>query len=121
MEKYVPQFFSENEFNRIGCSIRDINPDSLRRLDDLRAHLGAPVYLTSAYRSVESEKKKGRSGSSAHCTGHAFDIRCTDSSYRYRLLVSALVCGFCRIGIGKTFVHVDDSPTHAQCVVWHYY
>ena len=121
MENYLPKYFSENEFNSIGCSLSDLNPVSLQRLDAMRSHYGKPIHLTSAYRSRQSELDKGRSGTSAHCTGHAFDIKCTNSRDRYLLILSALTCGFSRIGIGRNFIHVDDSPDHTEKVVWHYY
>lgn len=120
MEKYVPKYFSENEFNRIGCSSSDCNPDSLKRLDALRELLGKPVVLNSAYRTVYSEKDHGRTGTSAHCLGRAFDIKCSNSSYRYDLVKCALSVGFHRIGIGERFVHVDDSPIHSPNVIWLY-
>lgn len=118
---YTPKFFSENEFTRIGCSIADCNDDSLRRLDALREHYGKPIILTSAYRSRESELAKGRSGTSAHTTGNAFDIKCSSSRDRYLLVLCALSVGFSRIGIGRNFLHIDDSVNHTQRVIWHYY
>ena len=121
LTKYTPKWFSEKEFNRIGCSIADINPGSLARLDLLRESIRRPIRLSSAYRSRESEIAKGRSGTSAHCLGRAFDIICPDSSYRYNLVYNAINVGFNRIGIGKNFIHVDDSGEHAQNVMWHYY
>lgn len=101
----------------------DCNPDSLRRLDALREHYNGPVILNSAYRSVEHELSKGRSGKSAHTLGRAFDIRCLNSADRFRLVYAALAVGFHRIGIGKNFIHVDDScePRHLSNQMWHYY
>ena len=37
------------------------------------------------------------------------------------IIVSALIqAGFTRIGIAKTYIHVDDSPTHSQKLIWLY-
>lgn len=114
--------FSEVEFNSIGCSKSDIYPASLARLELLRTLVGKPLRLTSAYRSPATEIAAGRSGRSAHTLGRAFDIACTSDSLRYLIVSAALSVGFNRIGIGRTFVHVDDETTsHNDCRIWTYY
>ena len=73
-------------------------------------------------RSVRAwEKVNGRSGNSAHTKGKAVDIRCNTSSNRYKIVAAALACGVRRIGIGKTFVHIDNDGTLPQGVIWDYY
>lgn len=117
---YHPKYFSENEFKKLSCRIADINPSSLKRLDDMREKAGIPIVLTSAYRTPEEDIKKGRSGHSAHTLGCAFDIACITPRTRHILLKAAIDAGFGRIGIAKNFLHVDDSSSHTQCVTWLY-
>jgi len=106
---YNAKFFKDDEFTRVGCTRSDINDESLQRLDRAREIAGVPFRINSAYRSPEWEKSKGRSGSGAHTLGRAFDIACTTSRERYSIVFGALAAGFPRIGIAKTFVHLDDS------------
>lgn len=117
---YAPKYFKPSEFTRIGCSIDDINEDSLIRLDLARGYAGVPFRLNSAYRSPESEIAAGRSGVGAHTEGRAFDIRCNDNKSRFCIVTACLQAGFHRIGIGKNFVHVDDSVKLPYPRIWLY-
>ena len=108
---YNLEFFRDIEFKCCtpSCSIMDMNPQFMYLLDRLRKFLGKPIVLNSAYRSLEYELNRGRSGRSAHCKGLAVDIRCPDSKYRLDLLCCLFSPGFdiCRIGIGENFIHLD--------------
>ena len=117
---YNSKFFKDDEFERVACSRSRIKDDSLRRLDRAREISGIPFILTSAYRSPEYEKAHGRSGTGAHTLGCAFDIRCNDNHERYLIVFGAIAAGFTRIGIGSTFVHLDDSETHPHPRIWLY-
>lgn len=89
------------------------------RLDTARAYAGRPFIINSAYRTPEYELKHGRTGSSTHCLGRAVDIRCSDSVSRLIIVKSLLRAGFRRIGIAKTFIHVDDDISREKCI-WLY-
>lgn len=110
------QNFKPDEFLRCNpsCHITDVDFDSLKRLDNARDILGEPIVLNCAYRSVVHEKKQGRSGSSSHCKGVAFDIRTPSHQYRMRLVAALIMAGFRRIGIYETFVHVDTDTDKPQ-------
>ena len=116
-------YFKESEFKQCvpACSLQDMNQSTMKKLDAAREYAGIPVVLNSAYRSVEYEKSKGRKGTSAHTLGRAVDIRCNTDANRFKLIHALYRAGFTRIGIGKTFIHADDSPRHKQNVLWHYY
>lgn len=114
-------YFTENELQKVSSSPAHFNTESLKRLDRAREIAGIPFVITSAYRSPEYEASKGRSGTSAHTMGRAFDIACTTPRNRWKIVHAAIAAGFTRIGIGKSFVHVDDSQIHSQCQIWHYY
>lgn len=96
-----------------------LNETSILRLDRARQIAGIPFVINSSYRSPAYEKAKGRSGTSAHCLGCAFDVRCTNSRSRYLIVTAAIAAGFSRIGIYPRFVHLDDSVKHDQCVIWY--
>lgn len=117
------RYFQDAEFRRCSpaCSIEDMDDEFLFVLDQVRAKAGIPLVLNSAYRSPAYDKAKGRTGNGGHTKGMAVDIRCNTSQNRYKIVKAALECGIRRIGIGKTYVHLDGDPSLAQDVIWHYY
>lgn len=117
------KYFKEPEFKRCvpSCSLQDMNQQFMTALDALRAQAGIPLVLNCAYRSVQWDKSKGRSGNSAHTRGKAADIRCNASATRWKIVRAALALGFKRIGIGKDYIHVDMDSSLPQNVIWHYY
>lgn len=116
------KYFSEKEFNRCtpSCSLQDMNQEFMNKLDQLRELAGIPLVINSAFRSVQHEKSKGRNGTSSHVLGVAIDIRCNGSQNRFKVLESAQKLGFKRIGVAKSFIHLDISKKHAQNVIWTY-
>lgn len=122
-EKNFPQLnnFTFDELQKVSSCPAYFNKTSLERLQRAREIAGIPFVITSAYRSQEHEFSHGRNGTSAHTLGRAFDIACTTPRARWKIVHAAITAGFNRIGIGKNFIHVDDSTTHAQCQIWHYY
>lgn len=119
----MSKYFSAKEFRACvpSCSIEQMEPGFLELLDRVREAAGIPLVLNCAFRSVAHEKKMGRSGNSAHTRGRAVDIRCNTSANRYKIVAAALECGIRRIGIGRTFVHLDNDDTLPQGVMWDYY
>lgn len=117
------KYFKDAEFKRCvpPCTIEDMEEDTLYLLDRTRELAGIPLVLNCAYRSVAYDKAKGRSGNSAHTKGRGVDIRCNTSQNRMKIVKAALEAGFTRIGIGRTFVHLDNDWTLPQNVIWHYY
>ena len=116
------KYFKEAEFQRCSpaCSLQDMKQDFMTLLDRVREMAGIPLVLNSAFRSVAHEKKMGRNGLSAHTLGCAADIRCTSDSNRFLIINAAIYLGFKRIGIAKSYIHLDNSPTHSQRVSWMY-
>ena len=116
------KFFQESEFQNANpsCSLQDMHPETMRRLDLARSIAGIPFVINSAFRTVEHEKRMGRIGASSHTTGRAVDIRCNTDRNRYLIITALLMAGFDRIGIHRTFIHVDDSPKHAAQVIFFY-
>lgn len=117
------KFFKEAEFQRCSpsCSLQDMEQGFMDMLDKAREYAGVPFVLNSAYRSPAWEKSKGRSGDGAHPHRVGVDVRALDSVTRFKIVAGALKAGFRRIGIGKSYVHLDNDPTKPQGVMWHYY
>lgn len=89
------------------CSESDMDRSFLEKLET--AFRIYPFKINSAFRTPMWEKKHGRAGTSAHCKGRAVDIASSDSRTRWMVLNALLLAGFTRIGIGKTFIHVDTD------------
>jgi hypothetical protein len=119
----MSKYFSPSEFTRCtpSCKIEQMDQAFLALLDEVREAAGIPLVLNCAYRSVAWDKSKGRDGKSAHTKGKAVDIRCNSSANRYKIVAAALGCGIRRIGIAKTYVHLDNDETKPQGVIWDYY
>lgn len=126
---YTPKYFKEKEFQACSpaCSMSDMHPETLRRMDALREAAGIPCVLNSAGRTYEWERSKGRPGTSSHVYKkdgsmkcRAVDIRCNNNANRMKLIKAAIEVGYRRIGVANTFIHVDDDPAKSQDVVWMY-
>ena len=119
----MAKYFSPSEFKACtpSCDIAQMDAGFLALLDKIREEAGIPLVLNSAYRSPAYELKHGRTGAGAHTLGVAVDIRCNSYANRYRIIRAALACGIRRIGVGKTYIHLDASPRHVQDVIWDYY
>lgn len=115
-------YFCDDEFKRAcpACSLSDMDEDFMNHLDKAREFAKIPFVINSAYRSVDYEKKKGRTGSSQHCKGLAVDLRCRTNAERFRIVDSLLAVGFRRIGIGTNFIHVDDGYPNSEPIIWTY-
>ena len=119
----MAKWFSASEFLRCtpSCTIFQMDGAFLDLLDAIRERAGIPLVLNSAYRNGAWELSHGRMGTSAHTKGQAVDIRCNTSANRYKIIAAALRCGIKRIGVAHTYIHLDNSKTHAQDVIWDYY
>ncbi|MBO4657967.1 MAG: hypothetical protein J5639_09370 [Bacteroidales bacterium] len=119
----MSKYFKDAEFRRCtpSCSIDQMDPGFMNKLDEVREIAGIPIVLTSAWRSIIWEKMHGRSGDGDHPQGRGVDVKCNTSQNRYKIVRAALIVGFRRIGIGKTFIHLGDATNLPQDVIWDYY
>ena len=105
-------------------ALSDLNPELLRVLSLIEKKVGFPLHVNDGLRPPDSNAALVTLGlavaDSAHLTGLAVDCKALTSSDRYRIVVAALGAGFERIGIGKTFVHLDIDPSKPQGVIWLY-
>lgn len=91
-------------------------------LDEIEECTGRELHINSAFRSVNHEVQRGRKGDSAHTLGKAVDIYCYDNKQRYDIVKIALQKGINRIGIYKTFVHLDTATSKdgkTTYIIWH--
>ena len=117
------RYFKDAEFRKCTppCSIEDMDDDFLFLLDNVRKEAGIPLVLNSAYRSPEWDRKQGRSGNGAHTKGLAVDIRCNSDSNRYKIVAAAYKCKVNRIGVCKSWIHLDmgDMAGLTPNVMWY--
>jgi zinc D-Ala-D-Ala carboxypeptidase len=99
----------------------DISPDLVVSLERVERDLGVELVFSSGFRCPECNAKVGGVSHSAHQRGLAVDIAAGYSSLRYALVKAFLDAGWRRIGIGKTFIHVDIDLSLPQDIIWHYY
>lgn len=97
-----------------------MNVNFLAKLDEAREIAEIPFIINSAYRTKEHNKKVGGKPNSSHLRGLAVDIKATDSRTRFLVLQALISVGFNRIGIAKTFIHVDDDESKSKEVAWLY-
>lgn len=118
------RYFTPAEFEcncgRCDAGFDDMDQRFLERLDDARATARVPFVLTSAMRCPDYNRQVGGVPNSAHTTGHAADIACGNSSARARILAACVGAGFTRIGVSRSFIHVDNSPSLPDPRCWLY-
>jgi len=78
-----------------------------QKMDALRKVYGAPIHVTSWYRTPDHDRRIGGKGN--HTGGWAADVLVSD---RYRLLKHAFEMGFYGIGVHRNFVHLDMNETY---------
>lgn len=102
------------------CQQGGLLPDFRDKLNLARAIAGIPFVLNSAFRCEKHNQEVGGSDTSSHLVGCAVDIKCTDSRSRWLIVYALINAGFNRIGVGKTFIHVDDDMTKEPQLIWEY-
>jgi len=117
------QYFRIQEFDSPDQpgSGRRMCGDFLFMLDEARDIAQTPFRITSGVRSTAHNMAVKGSMNSSHLRGKAADIACTTSAERFRIVAALIAVGFNRIGIGETFIHVDnDDEIKTPGVVWLY-
>ena len=119
-------YFQEYEYEcNCGCGISLISQELLTLLDKAREKANMPFLLSSGCRCEDHNEHEKGSKNSSHITtntkrGTAVDIAITSSHARFTILKALLDVGFNRVGIAKTFIHVDVDTTKAPAVSWVY-
>ena len=107
----MSKYFKEIEYK--------MDEDFLEKLDQAREFAGFPFFINSAYRSPEHPESI-KNPTSSHIKGLAVDIKCANSVDRFKLYDILREVGFKRIGVGKTFIHVDIDKDKSPEVFWVY-
>ena len=121
-------YFKFSEFDSPdapGSGEEHMDREFLRLLDQARAIAGVAFRITSGYRTTEyhqdlTDRGYPTSPDSAHLHGCAADIEVKNSRQRYLIIRALLTVGLNRIGIGRTFVHVDNLETKTEDLIWTY-
>ena len=115
-------YFKANEFickcGDCNMGLADMNAEMVQKLDLARAIAKTPFGINSAVRCPIHNRRVGGIEDSAHITGNAVDIRCTDSNKRFLIIQALISVGFNRIGVYDTFIHVDNDDSKPTKVVW---
>lgn len=117
-------YFSEQELKcHCGCGEQLMDEDFMFKLEQIREDLDFPFILTSAYRcSAYNERVSSTGPDGPHTTGRAVDIAASGIG-KYRIMNAAIKAGMTRVGIGKSFIHIDDLTTddgYPDKVIWSY-
>ena len=104
--------FDNQEFACKCCGENKMDENFLKQLDVARELAGVPFFINSGYRCPLHNKEVG-STSANHTSGKAVDISCENSFVRTKILTALILAGFRRIGIAKTFIHVDSMDGEA--------
>jgi uncharacterized protein YcbK (DUF882 family) len=122
------QFFSDDEFERIGSDSNRMNIAFMKKLIQLRGEINQPLPLTSAWRSESRNRQVGGAKNSAHLYGRAVDLR-VHGDTAFRVLSAAARSGFTGIGVHQRgiirgrFIHLDDmefSEDRLRPTIWSY-
>jgi len=105
------KYFKREEFVCKCCGQEDMDEWFVLEVDGLRGYLKIPLEIVSGYRCLKHDEEEGGKGN--HPTGKAVDIECKDSTTRLLILQRATQ-RFRRIGIGKTFIHLDQCHENAK-------
>lgn len=95
-----------------------MNPDFLELLDKARGIAGIPFKINSGYRTLAHNKKVDGEVNSSHCKGYAADIAYKSGSEAWLMVNALLKVGFNRIGVYRSWIHVDSDPSLPKNVIW---
>ena len=117
------KYFKDSEFDckcgKCGLGLAEMDEGFIAKLVQVRRKANVPFVLNSAMRCKEHNKNEGGGENSSHLRGLAVDVKCVDSKTRMWLV--KLFCHyFTRVGVDKTFIHIDDDREKVQDRLWVY-
>ena len=106
------EFFDPAKDIKLACShcgAMHMDDFFMKLLDEIRRDAGFPFHITSGYRCPYYNNEVSSTGlSGPHTTGRAVDVAANNSAMRKKIIKSAFKNGIERIGIAKTFIHIDN-------------
>ena len=115
------KYFTASEFDcKCGCGLNNFSESLAETLDILRAECGFPFVISSGCRCTSHNYEEGGTPRSDHLTGEGVDIKAIGGNKKYLIITHALEHEICRIGIGKSFVHLGTNKSNPQDVFWTY-
>lgn len=112
------KYFQIEDFDCQETGENEIDPEFVRKLDELREACGFPFVITSGYRSPQHSAEAKKSKAGTHSQGIAADIKVNGGQQRHKIIKAAMIMGFNGIGVAKSFIHVDTRESSP--VVWSY-
>jgi len=110
------KYFKEDEFKCKHCGEASMDKEFIKKLDELRDTLDAPLTVTSGYRCPAHNAAVSTTGNTGpHTTGKAADLICAPEHIRNLLTLAVLQfpgVGVNLKGTGR-FIHVDDLKPRA--------
>ncbi|WP_421878500.1 D-Ala-D-Ala carboxypeptidase family metallohydrolase [Pacificispira sp.] len=117
----TPHFTREEMQCRCGCGACEMDQKFMEGLEALRVAYGQSMVVKSGFRCPNHKDERQKAKPGAHAQGLAADIRCIDGGNRHRLVKLALMAGFQGVGVGRSFVHIDDGHAYAaRPAIWTY-
>lgn len=113
----ITKNFNLQEFACRHCDAVKVEPELVRKLQQLRDHLGKPLVILSGYRCPKHNLAVGGAKDSYHVKGMAADIAAGPAGLSVTELAQlAEKYGFNGIGLypDNGFVHVDVRPYKAR-------
>lgn len=108
------KYFTDKELACKCCGKQLMQPDFMRKVEALRAELGFPFKVTSAYRCPDHNDEVSHTGRNGpHTSGRAIDIQCSHGK-AFEIVTNARNFGFTGIGTSQRgawknrFIHLDD-------------
>ena len=103
---------------------RCIDRGLVLKLKQLEVVTGYPIlnWINSGVRTKSHNRRVGGVANSSHVIPicKAVDIKASSTAIRNTSVYAAKQVGFKRIGVGKTFVHLDVDDSKSQYVAWGY-
>ncbi len=112
------KYFDREEFKCTCCNHNRISTELVDMLDKARCRAGIPFRISSGFRCKTQNRRASGKRRSSHLDGFATDIICPSGSIKATIVASLFSVGIKRVGIYKTFIHADISPTLPSPMLW---